>query len=135
VLGARSDRAEAERTARMSLRSRVVPVAGEGGTGRLIERIETLDVLVSPDSGPAHLASALGVPLVVVFTSTHPRLGFWPEDMKATVTSGELECRPCHRHGGDRCPRGDWECRRGLMPGDLFEAVRWRLDRPSGEVE
>lgn len=135
VLGAESDRGIAEETARRALRPQVVPVAGEGGVERLIRRIESLDVLVSPDSGPAHLAAALGVPVVVVFTSTHPRLGFWPEDLPTAVSSGELECRPCHRHGGDSCPRGGWECREGLMPGDIVGAVRWTLDQPGEEAD
>lgn len=123
VLGAPSDREAASEVADRSLRSRVRSVAGEGGLERLMERIESLDLLVSPDSGPAHLAGALGVPVAVVFTSTHPRLGFWPEDMPGAVFSGRLSCRPCHRHGGDGCRRGDWACRRGLLASDVTEAA------------
>lgn len=128
VLGAPEDRDAASEVAGRALRKGVTPVAGEGGLERLMERIESLDVLVSPDSGPAHLASALGVPAVVVFTSTHPRLGFWPHDMQGAVFSGDLACRPCHRHGGHSCPRGDWQCRRGLLPADIVDAALSVMD-------
>ncbi len=128
VLGDRTDREASEEVVARTLRSGVRSVAGEGDLDRLMERIETLDVLVSPDSGPAHLAAALGTPVVVVFTSTHPRLGFWPEDMQGALFSGDLECRPCHRHGGRGCPRGDWECRRALIPSDITETAVRMMD-------
>lgn len=132
VLGAPEDRDAACEVAGRALRKGVTPVAGEGGLGRLLERIESLDVLVSPDSGPAHLAAALGVPVVVVFASTHPRLGFWPHDMQGAVSSGDLACRPCHRHGGHSCPRGDWQCRRGLLPADIADAALSVMESGAG---
>ncbi|MCD4708910.1 MAG: glycosyltransferase family 9 protein [Candidatus Sabulitectum sp.] len=99
----------------------VKTVAGEGGVSRLISRIERLDLLISPDSGPAHLAMALGVPVQVVFTSTSPALGFWPEKFKGAFMVKPIPCRPCHRHGGKKCTAGDEQCRRMLVPRDVFE--------------
>ncbi|MCK5131827.1 MAG: glycosyltransferase family 9 protein [Candidatus Sabulitectum sp.] len=99
----------------------VKSVAGEGGISRLIDRIEKLDLLISPDSGPAHLALALGVPVQVVFTSTSPALGFWSENFKGAFMVDPIPCRPCHRHGGKKCTAGDEQCRRMLVPRDVFE--------------
>ncbi|OPX29175.1 MAG: hypothetical protein B1H09_06700 [Gemmatimonadaceae bacterium 4484_173] len=96
-------------------------VTGEGGIARLISRIEGFDLLVSPDSGPAHIASALGVPVLVVFTSTSPALGFWPQNFKGSFMVDSVPCRPCHRHGGKNCPAGDQRCRRLIVPRDVFE--------------
>jgi heptosyltransferase-2 len=96
-------------------------VAGEGGIARLISRIEGFDLLVSPDSGPAHIASALGVPVLVVFTSTSPALGFWPQGFKGSFMVDSVPCRPCHRHGGKECPAGDQRCRRLIVPREVFE--------------
>ena len=131
VLGSSQDAPAAEEVVRRSLRPEVCSVAGEGDVERLIRRIEGLSLLVSPDSGPAHLAAALGVPLVVVFNSTHPSLGFWPPEMENAVLSAPLDCRPCHRHGGAGCPSGSWECRLGLMPGDIVAAAVRRLEPAS----
>ncbi len=101
----------------------VATVAGEGGISELINRIENLDLLVSPDSGPAHIAMALGVPVQVVFTSTSPALGFWSPDFKGSFMVNPIPCRPCHRHGGKKCSAGDEQCRKMLVPRELFEAA------------
>lgn len=99
----------------------VKSVAGEGGISQLISRVETLDLLISPDSGSAHLAFALGVPVQVVFTSTSPALGFWPLDFRGSFMVNPIPCRPCHRHGGKKCSAGDEQCRKMLVPCEMFE--------------
>ena len=120
LLGAEGVRME--RIARTCGREGVTTVRSEG-IGALMEGIETLDLLVSPDSGPAHLARALGVPVLVVFMSTSPALGFWEEDFPGVFMSGALPCRPCHRHGGKTCIQGGWLCRTGIVPLELCEAA------------
>ncbi len=99
----------------------VKTIAGEGGVSQLINRIEKLDLLISPDSGPAHLAMALGVPVQVVFTSTSPSLGFWAEDFEGAFMVNPILCRPCHRHGGKKCSTGDQQCRRMLVPREMYQ--------------
>ncbi|MCK4505807.1 MAG: glycosyltransferase family 9 protein [Candidatus Aegiribacteria sp.] len=116
LLGDEKDRAEAFETAKSVGRDSIKACAGDGGTGELIERIETMDLLISPDSGPAHLAKALGIPVLVVFTSTSPALGFWRQEYSGNYMVSGLQCRPCHRHGGKTCPTGTEMCRRGLVP-------------------
>lgn len=100
---------------------RVVSAAGEGDLEALIERVETLDLLISPDSGPAHLGIALGVPTQVVFTSTSPALGFYREDLPGAFSTTGVPCRPCHRHGARECRAGDMACRNELVPREIFE--------------
>lgn len=97
----------------------VVNACGEGDLETLIERLEGLDLLVSPDSGPGHLACALGVPTLVVFTSTSRSLGFWKGPEKAFHEVPGVPCRPCHRHGGRECPLGVAACRTGLVPREI----------------
>ena len=116
LLGDEKDRAKAFDTAASVGRECIKVRAGDGGTGNLIERIETMDLLISPDSGPAHLAKALGIPVLVVFTSTSPALGFWRQEYSGNYMVSGLQCRPCHRHGGKTCPTGTETCRRGLVP-------------------
>ncbi len=116
LLGDEKDRARAFETAASVGRKGVKACAGDGGTGNLIERIETMDLLISPDSGPAHLAKALGIPVLVVFTSTSPVLGFWRQEYSGNYMVSGLQCRPCHRHGGKACPTGTEMCRRGMVP-------------------
>lgn len=121
LLGETSDRKRAIDIAEQCGYRNVEPAAGEGGIGRLIERTESLDLLISPDSGPAHLGIALGVPTQVIFTSTSPSLGFYSPGLRGAFLVQGLSCRPCHRHGGIRCINGDLRCRSMLLPREIYE--------------
>lgn len=69
--------------------------------------------VVSTDSGPMHLAGAVGVPVAGLFLQTDPRLGFSPLPSPRTkVISRDLPCKPCSLHGQRAtCPEGTWACR------------------------
>ena len=69
--------------------------------GELKALLARVRVLLTADSGPRHLAEALGVPTVVWMGPTDPR---WSGHSSATVVRNEvLPCLGCHRK---RCPIG-----------------------------
>jgi len=80
-------------------------------------------VVVTNDSAPMHVASALGVPQVAIFCATVPAQGYGPLGSRATVVEKDLACRPCGRHGGERCPRGTDDCMRLIEIGEVREAI------------
>ncbi len=121
LLGGAEDRKLIKRTLESVGRSNVTAYSGEGGVEGLIEIIESMDILISPDSGPAHLAAALDIPVLLIFTSTSPSLGFWKMGRIGNYMVSEAVCRPCHRHGGKSCPKGTEICRKGLLPYHLAE--------------
>ena len=79
-------------------------------TGRLsllasAELIRRSALLVTNDSLPLHLASAMNTPTVAVFGPTVPEFGFGPLATSSAVAGlSELACRPCDRHGPRRVP-------------------------------
>jgi len=80
--------------------------------------------LVTNDSAPLHLASALGVPVVALFGPTVPAFGFGPLGPRTEVVEHPgLACRPCSRHGPEVCPRGHHRCLRELEPDRVAAAV------------
>jgi heptosyltransferase-2 len=82
-------------------------------------------VLVTNDSSPLHLASAMDTPTIAVFGPTVPEFGFGPLAERAVVMGhAELACRPCDRHGPQRCPLGHWRCMREMTPDLVMSAVR-----------
>jgi len=91
-------------------------------TGRLsllasAELIGRSALLVTNDSAPLHLASAMNTPTVAVFGPTVPEFGFGPLAERSAVAGHELlSCRPCDRHGPQRCPLGHWRCMREITP-------------------
>lgn len=75
------------------------------------ELIRRAALLVTNDSLPQHLASAMGTPTVTVFGPTVPEFGFGPlAPGSATVGHRSLACRPCHPHGPAVCPLGHHLC-------------------------
>lgn len=129
VMGERSDSEEARKVAESLFDREVIVAAGGDDVSGLLQRIESLDLLISPDSGPAHLAYALGVPVVVVFTSTSPALGFWRTDYPGTYMAEGVECRPCHKHGGKTCKEGGFRCKSELLPFMIAERALDILER------
>lgn len=92
------------------------------GSAALLSRCR---VLVSNDSAPLHLASAMNTPTVALFGPTVPALGFGPlAERQRVVQHDALACRPCHAHGPMHCPLGHWRCMRDLPPQQVSEAVQ-----------
>jgi heptosyltransferase II len=95
-------------------------------TGRLAllasaELIGRSALLVTNDSAPLHLASAMNTPTLAVFGPTVPEFGFGPLAERATVAGNDaLACRPCDRHGPRRCPLGHWRCMREITPDGVL---------------
>jgi len=86
--------------------------------------------IVCNDSAPQHLASAMNTPTVGVFGPTVPQLGFGPLARNSTVAGNDdLACRPCDRHGPQRCPLGHWRCMRELSWRDVFDLLTQTLSQ------
>jgi heptosyltransferase-2 len=103
-------------------------------TGRLsllasAELIRRAAVLVTNDSAPQHLASAVGTPTVTVYGPTVPAFGFGPlAGRSTTVGHTRLACRPCDHHGPPRCPLGHFKCMLELDVAPVAAATRDLLD-------
>lgn len=91
--------------------------------GVLAAVIERLAAVVGTDSGPRHLAAALGVPTFAWFGPTHPDTWNPPGDLHGFLRT-ELPCRGCDR---TRCPH--WNCMPGLAPEDVSLRVLDHLAR------
>jgi ADP-heptose:LPS heptosyltransferase len=76
-------------------------------------------VLVSGDSGPLHLAAAVGLPLIALFGPTTREWGFYPAGERDRVLERNLPCRPCSLHGLASCRRAG-ECLSGISPESVL---------------
>jgi heptosyltransferase-2 len=80
--------------------------------------------LVTNDSAPLHLATAMGTPVVALFGPTVTEFGFGPmrpDDLALGVEG--LLCRPCSAHGPPRCPLTHHRCMRDLAVAAVTRAV------------
>jgi heptosyltransferase-2 len=95
------------------------------------ELIGRCAAIVTNDSAPLHLASAMGTPTVAIFGPTVPEFGFGPlAPARVVVGHDSLTCRPCDRHGPRRCPLGHFRCMRELTPEAVAGEARRLLLTP-----
>jgi heptosyltransferase-2 len=93
----------------------------------LAAAIARVDLLVACDSGPVHLATAVGTPVLALFGPTSTRR--WGPPPPGRALSLELPCAPCSNHGGDYCPEGHHRCLGDLTPQLVLAGARELLRR------
>ncbi len=109
----------------------VVDAVGELSLLASAELIGRCGVVVTNDSAPLHLASAMGTPTVAIFGPTVPDFGFGPLSPRASVVGEDtLPCRPCDRHGPQQCPLGHHRCMRDVAPALVAERALTLLQTP-----
>jgi hypothetical protein len=82
-------------------------------------------LLVTCDSGPVHLASAVGTPALALFGPTSPVR--WAPAPPGRALSLGLPCAPCSNHGGETCPMGHHRCLGDLGADTVAAAAREML--------
>ncbi|MCB2199958.1 glycosyltransferase family 9 protein [bacterium] len=103
----------------------VIDLTGKTGLLEAAAVLEQAKVLVSGDTGPMHLAVAVGVPMVTLYGPTVREFGFYPFRAKRSVVlEREMWCRPCSAHGSKRCPLGHHRCLREIKPDEVWAAVQ-----------
>ncbi len=81
-------------------------------------------VLVTNDSAPLHLATAVGTPTVAIFGPTAPEQGFGPRGAGDTALGhATLSCRPCSAHGQRVCPLLHHRCMKELTVETVSAAL------------
>ena len=130
IIGSKADSALAAQIANEVPPDRVIDGVGLPllASAELIGRARTI---VTNDSAPQHLASAMGTPTLTIYGPTVPEFGFGPTAERHAVAGHEtLSCRPCHRHGPQRCPLGHWRCMRELTPEYVSSLLTEVLNPP-----
>jgi len=87
------------------------------------ELIRRCRALVTNDTAPMHLASAVGTRVVAIFGPTVPEFGFYPYGDGHVIIQRELPCRPCGIHGGKKCPQKHFDCMRKISVEEVYKAV------------
>jgi heptosyltransferase-1 len=113
------DKGELEQGATLEKQSGGISLVGETSLTELCTVIGRAEVCVGPDSGPAHLAGAYGVPYVTLFGPTSPRR-VAPLGSEHLTVSSDIGCSPCYRRV---CPGLGGLCMRLISPQEVAEQV------------
>jgi len=104
-----------------------VDVCGETTLGQLAALIQRATICVTNDSGPMHMAVALGTPVVSAFGPTNPvRTG--PYRQPQSVVRTGVACSPCYIRALRDCPH-DHRCMTTLSPAMMIERIERALTR------
>lgn len=103
---------------RVRMRAPSWSFAGRLDLGALAGMIRRAPLVISNNTGPAHLAAALGTPLVDLYALTNPQHTPWR--VPSHVLNHDVPCRNCYR---SVCPRGHNACLAGVPPAAVAEAA------------
>jgi heptosyltransferase-2 len=99
-------------------------LAGELSLIQSLLVLSKAQFVIANDSGGQHLASLAGIKTVSVFGPTVLSLGYRPWNSKAIVVENKgLSCRPCGKHGHQKCPLGTHECMKSIGSKDVLQAL------------
>ena len=104
---------------RRQMRNTPVVVTGKTDLSELVAVLSLVDLLVTNDTGPAHIAAALSRPTLVIFGPTNP-LTTRPFSPFGEVVRQPPDCAPCMLRD---CPI-DHRCMTAVSSDELFERAR-----------
>jgi heptosyltransferase-1 len=126
ILGSNEDKSLGEIISRAAP-GRCLNLCGATSLPEMIEWVRLCDLMVTNDTGPMHVAAALGKPLVALFGPTEPRRT-GPYGQLENVLRIELPCSPCLK---SYCVyEKPNECLKAISPATVFEHVKKELSSP-----
>src|SRR5262249_23565224 len=118
LIGSEAERSVAEQTAAQIRRTTAV-LNGMTSLETLIGVLAESSLMITNDSGPMHIAAALGIPTVAVFGSTDERVT-GPSGPRTRIVKNAVECSPCLLRD---CPI-DHRCMNAVTVEDVCRAAR-----------
>jgi lipopolysaccharide heptosyltransferase II len=98
-------------------------LAGALSLGLLGALIAEADLLISNNTGPAHIAAAVGTPVVDLYALTNPQHTPW--QVRSRVLFHDVPCRNCYK---SVCPAGHHDCLKRVAPERVTAAARELLE-------
>ncbi len=96
-------------------------LAGDTTIQELINRISSLDLFITGDSGPMHLAASFQVPTVAIFGPTKDEETSQWMNNKSIIVKKDLDCQPCMQRV---CPLKHHNCMNHIKAIDVLNAVK-----------
>jgi heptosyltransferase-2 len=112
------------------MRGKALMLTGQTELAEAVAVLSLVDLLVTNDTGPAHIASALGRPTLVIFGPTNP-LTTRPFSPVGEILRHPPDCAPCMLRD---CPI-DHRCMTAISPDEVFERASAILGLPSSGSE
>lgn len=104
--------------------------AGRLSIAESVQAIANYDLVICNDSAAAHMASYQCTPVLTIFGPTTLNLGFRPWSNSAIIVENNgLDCRPCGKHGHQKCPLGHHNCMNLIGPQQVIDAALFLISK------
>ena len=136
LLGSKQDIALTDEVEKRCARA-CINLTGQTTIRQMASIASMCDLFIGNDAGPAHAASAMGVPTLTVFgSSCHHQFAPWGE--RNRVITREFVCSPCRTgHQADRCSRcicGTPQCLESISVEEVLEAAFSMLESSGAQL-
>ena len=111
------------------MRTKPIVLTGETTVADATAIISAADLLITNDTGPAHIGSAVGTPTLVIFGPTNP-LTTYPFGSRAEIIRHPPDCAPCMLRD---CPI-DHRCMTAITVDEVFAQAKALMSRQRLEV-
>jgi len=111
----------------------VASMAGKTALADLPRLLATCALYVGNDSGPKHIAAAVGVPTLGVHSGVVDPVEWGPMGPRAVALRRNMTCSPCYLANAEDCPRA-LACLRFLEPSLVYEAAAMLLKPPVSRI-
>jgi lipopolysaccharide heptosyltransferase I len=124
IVGSAADR-ELAAAIRPACPERCLDLTGQTSLPEMVEWIRLSHLVISNDTGPMHVAAALGKPLLAIFGPTNPRRTGPQGQVEHVLQASHLPCVPCMKR---RCHyREPLACMRAITPEQVCARAKSRL--------
>lgn len=124
IIGTKQERKLAEEVKNLIGNKEVFNMAGRTTVSELASLIERADLMITNDTGPMHIASAVNCPVVAIFGPGNP-YRYGPIGTKNYVVHAEIECFPCRLEA--KCKK-DFICMDKVSVNQVLKSATLILD-------
>jgi lipopolysaccharide heptosyltransferase I len=119
LIGDRSQAADAQKISENVKMKDIINLVGKTSLSELTAVLKLAAAAIGPDSGPGHLAAAVGTPYVALFGPTSPKRTA-PYGCEHLVVQADLNCIPCYKK---QCPEHTKRCMQTIGVDDIMEKL------------
>ncbi len=128
-IGAPSDKQLVEKIVSHSKTKNYTSLIGKTSLLQLIEVFNRSEIMVAPDTGPAHIADATGKPIIFTIFGSTAKNRSKPYGDKHKAFAADIACQPCFKRN---CLRKDFnmECVKLITPEIILDAIKDKFTYP-----
>jgi len=82
------------------------------------------DLAICNDSGAMHMANAVQTDVFAFFGPTSTNSGYCPFRKNDFIFEVNIACRPCGKHGHNKCPQGHHKCMKEIYPELVYDKIK-----------